>query len=528
MNKKAVQATETSLLELIGMILGLVLLVGSAVIVMSYFGGGIRTGEERTVIVNFESLVNTVNQLLNDGQDFSVERNMPYFIGTDYILAGFNEKETMAVDKCGTASEQIPRPLICGSSSACLCIYRNGVGNDFGEGQDPPIICRNFAANELITFEYFSSRATTPAGGALTQPQLYSNIGKIQEAIYKNVIGEKWRPSSLTTAFFPPDKKYARVLIYGKCDFWAIETAFGTQTLYVEKIQKQGKTLVFIAPETELTKQRYSQLLELFASYETARKALLDGNYREAILIIDRTLYKLRQAPEDFWKYYYVLAQALEGMLTYEDDTIVKEMNTIFPEGIRQTRYLNAFEFQIPQQSKPREHVALQVRLAYEKAAELYKDEFSNAPEKLIPKIKEKQKQATGEFLTELQKIKTAGLSPKEEAEKANTVREKLFQQVISRKHLTEEYYAAFTALSESYLTHYSFVVSDKRLPIGTPGINYVTAVSYYKALNSLFPSKKQEISEKISTLCSRPIDEEHAKDWDEQKEEIAKLCVEV
>jgi hypothetical protein len=109
----------------------------------------IGTQEQQGTLANLEIIGNKIQGFLEDPEDTISEQDYPYFIGTDFILVGFDKiwNDNKIVKKAGF-DEKISKPLEC-FSKACLCIYDSKVGKDFSSSE-LPLDCTVFEENIIF------------------------------------------------------------------------------------------------------------------------------------------------------------------------------------------------------------------------------------------------------------------------------------------------------------------------------------------------------------------------------------------
>ena len=153
-SKKKGQVPE-SLIELIGAVLA-VIIISLIVYVGLKISGVLLSGKDYdSTMKNFELLNNEVKTVLQDKNYANTK--MLYYLGTDYILVGYNYNDpSVQMKTCSgfwkkEESFQESRKQI-GSlcKGACLCIYKNTHSSDFDDDLQLPLKCISF--DEKLVF----------------------------------------------------------------------------------------------------------------------------------------------------------------------------------------------------------------------------------------------------------------------------------------------------------------------------------------------------------------------------------------
>jgi len=254
--KKAL--VEIGLLEWIGVILAIVLIIGTAYFFGSMAGiwgdGGQR---EEGTITNFRLLAHTINEMMDINTECVYTVDHAFSIDDSHIVVGFNKDRGFVEDACQYEAVFKPGVDAC-IDSACLGLYRNPTGTDDDFVDNPQMFCEALksktggAADYVFTRRYY-----------LSTPDIIASKSKVlfnaPENIYKNFMGMPWGPPSEYGALMFPYTWYSYLLIYGECGDWGSNEDFRSSPLYIEvlRTQKAGKIAVFIAPSTtELIKER--------------------------------------------------------------------------------------------------------------------------------------------------------------------------------------------------------------------------------------------------------------------------------
>ena len=201
---------------------------------------------------NFKTLVKTINSLSSSDKEKDTIRNFPLYLGENYILVAFPKGYEGVKDECYAyfslkmpslrGEENILRPLKCGID-ACLCLYKNGVGYDDLE-KEQPLICQTLNKVDFVYSTYYQDEKLLQANSGLTNEVLGNLIGsptplKLQS--YGGWIG-----------------RYQNFILYGGGCF---NGALGIQKYYLDMHKEESKTLIFIAGESLNSQSRWDDLI---------------------------------------------------------------------------------------------------------------------------------------------------------------------------------------------------------------------------------------------------------------------------
>ena len=235
MNKRGDGGIDISLETLIGLAAGLLIVIAlfQSTFIKNLFGF-ISDDQEQGTMNSFQELVRIIRSDKNDLNSLAV----PYYIGSNFILVGFNKDNSGLYDHCGP--EKVPRPAtIQCANTACLCIYKETHGDTDFEVDDYPVTCKSLDVDFIFTLDYHEDGKAK-----------YTN----KEEIYKNIIGPRFAvDSSLYT------EEYANLFVYGQCEDWYSDVNFGIQKLYVEKLTDTSKNKVFLFIADSASGARYKE-----------------------------------------------------------------------------------------------------------------------------------------------------------------------------------------------------------------------------------------------------------------------------
>jgi hypothetical protein len=220
---------------------------------LSNIFGDIGSQSEQGVNANLVALSDKVQSLIDDSEPTKSVYDFPYYISSDYILVGFSKQwDETKISKDGSwaLAEKMMKPAEC-INKACLCIYKNKIGTDFGDqpGKNLPVRCVSF--KEDVVFLGVANENT--------------NFGIKQTKI-----------SGYAGLF----KDYENLVLYGnKVD--------GDKMFYIDKIKIDSKFYVFFAVQkkavaafSEQTKRYEPEeiLTKLIEEFKTKLPNLCDSS----------------------------------------------------------------------------------------------------------------------------------------------------------------------------------------------------------------------------------------------------------
>jgi hypothetical protein len=254
MSKKGI--TEHGGFTLIYAVLAVIGILVVVSVIMRFFPVG---GEERTVYVSLESLQQTVMGLVVSSDIFATHSQPLVLPREKFILVAFNAQDKVVKSVCN--DEQVQRPVSCLNDNSCICLYKDTYGDDFGKEDNPPVECKLFPSDvvfiaPLSNLEQESGR---DPGWNLGAQDGTASIEEVNQDKPFQKYGDRIN--------------YENLLLYGSCKVKYTETGiYGPRTklpgigfwdeqpVYVEKFYADGKNYVFIARESEITRQRESLL----------------------------------------------------------------------------------------------------------------------------------------------------------------------------------------------------------------------------------------------------------------------------
>ncbi|MFW6311980.1 MAG: hypothetical protein ACOC1K_07075 [Nanoarchaeota archaeon] len=211
MNKKALQWT-----TLIGLVIGGVAILATFA-VYAKWGNLLETDtSEQAEQLTFARLANEINTL-SKMSGFNSKRDIPFKIGKDYVIMGFNANQEVISENC-PPEEEVIKPESCGDK-ACLCFYKNSDETVLDmQVIEPCIILPD--VDIIYSLDYSEYDASD---------------------IRKNFVGSKYENELLDA-----NTQNAYFVVYGECDGWWWDVGTKSVNLYIEKSEKKGKNIVFI------------------------------------------------------------------------------------------------------------------------------------------------------------------------------------------------------------------------------------------------------------------------------------------
>jgi hypothetical protein len=272
-NRRAV--LQIGLSELLGLVLSIILVILivllAARLVSTLFGGELEEAGSREAFV---SIAKTINDLYLSGQKFEAKK-IPIRLHDEHLIVLFDSEGTSKVDTCdawgGTSwisgckadEEVFERPLNC-QGKPCVCLYKHASGVDTTCKENFKVVecIRTSGMHRAYTLDYraVEAKASGPEAGIL-------------EAAYKNMLGKQVPvPAEYPRDAFPyPGQplQFSHPFIYGECDGWGSDVAFGTRTVYIERLE---------LPVNGVRTSHY--LITLATSALAGREALFTQRYR--------------------------------------------------------------------------------------------------------------------------------------------------------------------------------------------------------------------------------------------------------
>jgi len=256
--------------ELMYVVIGIIILIVIVIIGTRFLGMFMNKGEGQHTIANFQTLGLMIQELAEDGKDFSVIKGHPYFIGKDYLLVGFDKEWNNQFGADYMGDENFKKPNQC-KNKACLCLYKRGY---FGE-KSSEIQGDCFLLDDDVAF-ISAVRGTTADLSGPQKDDFYQPFYRHDCCIGKEDKEKKSKqcfcavasgldrydlPGGLWNNYYPPAyhydgsgeiitrKHYESLFIYGS----PLATEWGLQNLYIEKFvnKDKGKTMLFIDVYTQ-------------------------------------------------------------------------------------------------------------------------------------------------------------------------------------------------------------------------------------------------------------------------------------
>lgn len=203
-------AVQITLIQVIGAVLFVIIAI-SIIITLAKLSGIFLSGKD------YDSTVKSLNILADKIGDLAKDKNyasanLLYFLDKNYILVGYNYKDaSIQMQSCNNEILTETRNKISGiCGKACLCIYRDSVGNDF-DANTVPLQCKSFDKNIVFL-----------------APSSQQSFCSIETG---------WNPNAYAD-YYQPDRKYKFLVLYG----------FNTKELYIDKYESSdGNIFVFLA-----------------------------------------------------------------------------------------------------------------------------------------------------------------------------------------------------------------------------------------------------------------------------------------
>lgn len=231
-NKKGI---EISLSELM-----MALLAVAIILILFYVGGKlisifVSEKDYDSTIASFDLLGERVDSLIED-KNYANTNFLYYLKATKliptpdygYILVGFNYKDSsVQIKTCKDEPLLESRKKISGlCDKACLCIYKDTVGDDFDENYDGPPVplkCKSFDKNIVFLAPFEQENFCSVKSG--------------------------WHPEAYSD-YYQADKSYKFLILKG----------FNTKEIYLDKYEsKDGNIFIFLAEYKDDTKDSVYQ-----------------------------------------------------------------------------------------------------------------------------------------------------------------------------------------------------------------------------------------------------------------------------
>ncbi len=247
-------------------VLGLIvagIMIGITAIIIANFGGiFLSTSADRQAATNnFNILTKSVQGLLDNPAKFA-PATIRYNIPEDFILVGF-DKNWKGDQKGSWAttcySEPITKPSQC-KGKACLCLYENTAGQDFGHDGWFETRSPDDVVDKCVVFEgdisFFG-----PADNYYNFDRCEGEDIIFKENDYDNDCSNDGAKKQPTVKFGKIIHNYEFLVVYGDCD-----GEWGIKTLYIEKYKEQDSIYIFISQKTNKIKAREEQMTKDFTS----------------------------------------------------------------------------------------------------------------------------------------------------------------------------------------------------------------------------------------------------------------------
>lgn len=245
LNKKGQAILGMNLWELIGIILVVLVIIVLINFAADKYFAYIFDQEKKAANDNFDALVEAIQD--TSSSTFTYDSRTVSLSIPGHTIVAFNKANTPSKDKCGV--EEVAKPAQCAGVS-CICLYE-GRDEDMEDNKlERCEFVRN--ADDIFTLEYYA--------GEIGEGRI--NID-VPETIYKNIIGEKYTPTTFTEDY---DQSYSYLYIYGECDDWpwATDVTMGIQNIYVESIKGEGVNHVLVAANTKDIQKRSEELAKKY------------------------------------------------------------------------------------------------------------------------------------------------------------------------------------------------------------------------------------------------------------------------
>ena len=200
----------------------LLLTLFSALIVFEWLTQFSTQTTDRATQNNINNLAKTVAALLQS-EDTAQAATLPLYLSPDYILVGFGKNQKIVSQTC--TGEPISKPNHPACTESCICGYRNGAGDDFGEDTTLEF-CASVPVDYILSIDYRNSQSPR----SLSTPYYKfhrryldaqdPNAWKIfdgfaGEGFSTTQYGKPYIPASLLA--LPPNYAYSYFTLYGQC-----------------------------------------------------------------------------------------------------------------------------------------------------------------------------------------------------------------------------------------------------------------------------------------------------------------------
>jgi len=225
-------STDIAPTELIGMVLGVIILVGLLFLGAKLAGLFLSKQKLDATINNFDILISSINSMVKDTDKFTSEIST-YSISDEHILVGFSYRDKGRMHTaCTNEDIFFSRPALCKDSS-CLCIYEDTLLDDFDSDLEDSNVIRCNKFNKNIVF-------VAPGD-------------KEKRAFQGSRSG--WSDNH------PISGNYEYLVLYGSnCH---IGTDFQVKQLYVEKIQEKDNIFIYISDYSKSKKKDFEKRQQL-------------------------------------------------------------------------------------------------------------------------------------------------------------------------------------------------------------------------------------------------------------------------
>ncbi len=258
---------------LIGLILAIIAMIAIVYVGVRLGALFIPSSIDPATESNFNNLAKAIVSLAEGEKEKDALRYFPFHISSDYLLVGFPKDAASIQDECYSrfpiahlsllpslrGMERVSRPVVHCGREACLCLYRNRIGFDDVE-KEQPLKCIRLPNIDYLYSPYYQDEE-------IRQPH-----SRIPSEI----------PATLVGAPLPEEPhayggwtgRYQYFFIYGKC---FSNQLFGVQKLYLDMHRDEAqKVHIFIAGESGNTQDRWNDLQLGLSGFPTQLKKQLD------------------------------------------------------------------------------------------------------------------------------------------------------------------------------------------------------------------------------------------------------------
>lgn len=231
---------------------------------------------------NLNNLAKAMTSLVEGEKEKDAIRYFPFHISPNYLLVGFPKDVESIKDECYSyfpikhlsvlpsvrGMEIVSRPIVHCGRDACLCLYKNSIGFDDVE-KEQPLKCIPLPGIDYLYSPYYQDE------------EMRQSHSRIPSEILVTLVGAPL--SEQPRAYGGWTGRYQYFFLYGKCFGNQI---FGVQKLYIDMHHDEAqKVHLFIAGESGNAQDRWNDLQLGLSGFPTFLKKQLD----ELVTIVKTT-----------------------------------------------------------------------------------------------------------------------------------------------------------------------------------------------------------------------------------------------